>query len=220
MFDLLIVAVASYLLGSFPSGVIAGKLGKGIDIRESGSGNTGATNSFRMLGWKLGSLVAIADIAKGAIAVAVIARLSVFPGPSLPFAASFIVATLAVVIGHIAPVFAGFRGGRGFGTAAGAIGAAFPALVIPCLAVFLLTLALTGYVSVCAAVTALALPFLYLLGAHFFGPALDPTVLAFFIGAFVLTLLGVRKKLSLYFRGKAELFEKVMILRPGRRNHA
>jgi acyl phosphate:glycerol-3-phosphate acyltransferase len=213
MLDMLIVALASYLLGSLPSGVIAGRIGKGLDIREHGSGNTGATNSFRVLGWKLGLSVAIADIAKGAVATVLVARLSFFPGAPLPSSLPFIVATLSVVLGHIKPAFAGFRGGRGFGTAAGAIGAAFPALIVPCLAAFLVALSLTGYVSLCAVVASFALPLSYFLAVEFFGLAFDPVILSFFVAVSALTAVGVRKKLALYFQGKAEVFEKVMILR-------
>jgi acyl phosphate:glycerol-3-phosphate acyltransferase len=214
MLDLIVIAVVSYVLGSVPFGLIAGALARGIDLRERGSGNTGATNSFRVLGWKLGSLVAVADIAKGYAAVALISHIHLPWSSVPPEQAAFIVATLAAVIGHIKPVFALFRGGKGFGTAAGAIAAAYPIAAPFCLAVFLITLALTGYVAVCAAVTSLALPLIYLLAARISGVPIDPAILAFFIVAFALTTLGVRKKLVLYFKGEAELFTKVMIFKP------
>lgn len=214
MLNLAIVAIASYLLGSFPTGIVAGRLLRGIDIRDHGSGNTGATNTFRVLGWKAGILVALVDIAKGYGAVALLTQLRVFPSPPSPDSVLFILATLAAVLGHIKPVFAGFKGGKGFGTAAGAITAAFPLLAPFCLAVFLLTLVFTGYVAVCAAVTAFSLPFLYLLVIRIEGLAVDPVILGFFVLAFFLTLLGVRRKLGLYLAGKAELFRKVMIFKP------
>jgi glycerol-3-phosphate acyltransferase PlsY len=217
MLDLLVIAAASYLLGSIPTGVIVGNLARGIDIRKQGSGNTGATNSFRVLGWKLGFIVAAVDIAKGYLAVALISHISLFGLSALPASAAFITASLSAVLGHIKPVFAGFRGGKGFGTAAGAITAAFPIVAPFCLAVFLVTLGLTGYVAICAAVTSFALPFIYLLSARFLGLSLDPAILVFFAAAFALTTLGVRKKLALYFKGEAELFEKVMLFRPRRR---
>lgn len=202
MLDLLIIAAASYLLGSIPTGIIAGKLAKGIDLREHGSGNTGATNSFRVLGWKLGALVALVDIAKGYAAVALVSRLSLFPSSAPPAQAAFIVATLAAVLGHIMPLFAGFRGGKGFGTAAGAVAAAYPIVVPFCLAVFLVALALTRYVSVCAALASLALPFAYMAGMRILGSSIDPVILAFFFLAFALTTFSVRKKLGLYLRGE------------------
>jgi acyl phosphate:glycerol-3-phosphate acyltransferase len=212
--NLLFIVAASYLLGSFPTGVIAARLTRGIDLRNHGSGNTGATNSFRVLGWKIGILVALVDIAKGYAAVAVISHLSLPGLRPLPDSLCFIAATLAAVLGHVKPVFAGFKGGKGFGTAAGAITAAYPLLAPFCLVIFLLTLILTGYVAVCAAVASFALPFLYLLATRFLSLPFDPLILAFFAFTFALTVLGVRKKLKLYFEGKAELFEKVMIFKP------
>ena len=214
MLNLIIVVAASYLLGSFPTGVIAGKLSRGIDIRKHGSGNTGATNSFRVLGWKVGMIVGLVDMAKGYAAVALISHIPFPQTPRLQDSFLFIAASLAVVLGHIKPIFAGFKGGKGFGTAAGAITAAYPILAPFCLLVFLVTLVLSGYVAVCAAITSFALPFIYLLATRFFGLVFDPTILAFFFFTFALTVLGVRKKLKLYIQGKAELFEKVMLLKP------
>lgn len=220
MLDLLLVIAASYLLGSLPTGIIAGRLAKGIDIRTQGSGNTGATNSFRVLGWRLGLAVAIVDIAKGYAAVALVSHLALPGSLAYPASVSFIAATLAAVLGHIFPLFAGFKGGRGFGTAAGAITAAFPLLAPFCLLVFALALTLSGYVSVCAAAASLALPLAYLGATAWLGLAFDPAILAFFVFAFALTLFGVRKKLGLYFAGRAELFEKVMIFKPRKRAQA
>ena len=151
MLNLIIVVAASYLLGSFPTGVIAGKLSRGIDIRKHGSGNTGATNSFRVLGWKVGMIVGLVDMAKGYAAVALISHIPFPQTPRLQDSFLFIAASLAVVLGHIKPIFAGFKGGKGFGTAAGAITAAYPILAPFCLLVFLVTLVLSGYVAVCAA---------------------------------------------------------------------
>ncbi len=214
MLDLILVIAASYVLGSLPTGIIAGKLARGIDIRSHGSGNTGATNSFRVLGWRLGLVVALVDIAKGYAAVALVSRLAIPGSAPFPASVSFIAATLAAVLGHIFPLFAGFKGGRGFGTAAGAITAAFPILAPFCLLVFALALTLSGYVSVCAAAAALALPLSYLGACAWLGLAYDPVILVFFAFAFALTLFGVRRKLGLFFAGKAELFERVMIFKP------
>ncbi len=213
MANLAIVIIASYLLGSFPTGIIAGRLLKGIDIRKSGSGNTGATNSFRVLGWKAGIAVALIDMAKGAAAVLWAGTLAPLPGGVPADSVLFIAAALAAVLGHILPVFAGFKGGKGFGTAAGAISAAYPVLAPLCLAVFFITLGFSGYVALCASVTAAALPLLYLLSVRFFGLAWDPAILGFFIFAALFTAYSVRRKLALYFSGKAELFRRAMIFR-------
>lgn len=216
MMNLIVVMAASYLLGSFPTGIIAGRLTKGIDLRDHGSGNTGATNTARVLGWKAGLAVGLIDMAKGWVAVSFLARIHLFGTAPTAAPILFIAATLGAVLGHIKPIFAGFRGGKGFGTAAGAISAAYPPLAPLCLGLFLAALTLSGYVAVAAAVTAFALPFFYLLVSAFFNTAYDPVIFIFFIFAFFLTLLGVRKKLRLYFSGKAELFEKIMIFKPRR----
>lgn len=221
MFNLLLLMLSCYLIGSIPTGVIAGKLTRGIDIRTQGSGNPGATNSFRVLGWKAGSVVALVDIAKGFIAVALLSRISVFYGNtfltgSLPFSVRFIAATLFAVLGHVKPLFASFKGGKGFGTAAGAVSAAYPILAPFCLLIFGLTLLLSGYVAVCAVITSFCLPFFYLLSTTYFNVAWDPIIFIFFLLVFLLTLVLMRKKLLLYIQGKAELFEKVMIFKPKR----
>lgn len=213
MLNLMVVVVMSYLLGSFPTGIIAGKLLKGIDLREHGSGNTGATNTFRVLGWKAGVPVALIDMMKGFIAVAIISDIALFSAPVYPEAVRFIAVSLAAVLGHMKPVFAGFRGGRGFGTAVGAVTAQVP-LVFPfCLFVFFFVLGLTGYVSVCAAAAAFALPFVYLLVAEATAAVFDPVIFGFFVCTFFLTFYGVRKKFFRYFKGEAEVFEKARILR-------
>jgi acyl phosphate:glycerol-3-phosphate acyltransferase len=212
--DLAIIAALSYLLGSIPTGVIAGKLARGIDIREHGSGNTGATNSFRVLGWGLGALVAIVDIAKGFIAVALVSRLRFVPASAPPAWAAFVVAASSAIFGHIKPLFAGFRGGKGFATAVGAVSAAYPMLAPFGLAIFILTLALSGFVALASSVTAFAFPFFYLLGTRFFGLTYETPILLFFFLAFALITLMLRKRLFLYFKGEAQLFEKVMLFKP------
>lgn len=214
MLNLLMIIILSYLIGSIPTGIIAGRIFKKIDLREHGSGNTGATNTFRVLGWKIGLAVAVLDMLKGFIAVAVFSRL-LFPGSIVyPESVRFIAAALSSVAGHIKPVFAGFRGGRGFGTAVGAVSAQVPLVFPVCLLVFFIVLALTGYVSVCAAAAALALPIVYFLLTRITEIPFDPVIQFFFILTFFLTLFGVRKKLRLYLRGEAELFTKVMIFKP------
>ena len=111
--QLLAFAAFGYLLGSIPSGLIASRLARGIDIREYGSGNTGFTNVLRTVGARWGIAVLIADLAKGALPV-LLARLI----SDEPFAQAF--AGLAAAIGHDWPLYIGFRGGRGVATSYGA----------------------------------------------------------------------------------------------------
>jgi acyl phosphate:glycerol-3-phosphate acyltransferase len=113
----------------------------------------------------------------------------------------------------VKPAFAAFKGGKGFATAAGAITAAFPILAPFCLLIFLVTLTLTGFVAICAIVTMAALPLLYFLTSRASPAGTDPLVLGFFIAGFFMTAFAVRRRLGEYFGGRAELFEKVMILK-------
>jgi glycerol-3-phosphate acyltransferase PlsY len=118
-----------------------------------------------------------------------------------------------VVLGHIFPVFAGFRGGRGFGAAVGAVIAQAPLAAPFCLGVFFITLGFTGWVSICAVIAAFTLPVAYVVIALIRGVPLDGVILGFFILIFFLTFYGARKKFFLYFRGGADVFEKVRIFR-------
>ncbi len=103
-----LLIILAYVIGSIPSGLVVGKLAKGIDIREHGSGNLGATNAFRTLGVKAGSVVVAADILKGTLAAALPYLLHVPIHPLL--------AGVAAVIGHVFPVFAKFKGGKAVAT--------------------------------------------------------------------------------------------------------
>ncbi|MBP2239889.1 glycerol-3-phosphate acyltransferase PlsY [Cytobacillus eiseniae] len=143
-----IIILIAYLLGSIPSGLIIGKLFHGVDIREHGSGNLGGTNSFRVLGKKAGLIVTIADILKGTIAV------------SLPliFGSEEIhrlIPGIFAVIGHMYPIFAGFKGGKAVATSGGVLlGYAYPMFFIMLL-VFFICLYLTKYVSLASMLAAI-----------------------------------------------------------------
>ncbi|QED47720.1 glycerol-3-phosphate 1-O-acyltransferase PlsY [Cytobacillus dafuensis] len=134
-----IIIVLAYLIGSIPSGLIVGKVFHGIDIRQHGSGNLGGTNTFRTLGVKAGLIVTIADILKGTLAV----LLPLLFGSELH---PLIVGIFAVV-GHMYPLFAGFKGGKAVATSGGVLlGYAYPMFIIIFLA-FFVCLYLTKYVS-------------------------------------------------------------------------
>jgi acyl phosphate:glycerol-3-phosphate acyltransferase len=144
-----VVVIAAYLLGSISFAVLVVRAKTGRDIRSEGSGNAGATNVLRSYGKKLALLVAFADVAKGAAAVFLM-RL-VTADPRWAAAAGF-----AAILGHVFPVFYGFRGGKGVATAVGAFLALSPLALLVCLAVFLAIVAATRYVSL-GSVVALAL---------------------------------------------------------------
>ncbi|WP_216773330.1 glycerol-3-phosphate 1-O-acyltransferase PlsY [Metabacillus halosaccharovorans] len=135
-----IIFILAYLLGSIPSGLIVGKLGYGIDIREHGSGNLGGTNTFRTLGIKAGLLVTGADILKGTLAAA----LPLLFG--LDHMHPLLVGIFAVV-GHTYPIFAKFRGGKAVATSGGVLLCYVPLLFITMLAFFFIVLYISKYVS-------------------------------------------------------------------------
>jgi glycerol-3-phosphate acyltransferase PlsY len=212
MLNLAVAAAAGYLLGSLPTGVIAGSL-RGVDLRASGSGGSGATNSLRVLGWKAGVLVGLVDIAKGFVAAAFLSRLAPFPAEAAASSWAAAAASLAAVVGHIKPIFAGFRGGRGMAPAVGTVLALCPAVAPFCLAVFLVGLFSTGYVAFASALAALALPLLYALGSPLLGCAFEAPILAYFALAAALVLLSHAGRLAAFFRGEAEIFERARLFK-------
>lgn len=141
----IIFAIIAYLIGSIPFGLIVGKAGYNIDIREHGSGNLGGTNTFRVLGVKAGLIVTAADILKGTLA----SLLPVFLATDV----NMLIIGIFAVIGHMYPVFAKFRGGKAVATSGGVILAVSPILFFTMLATFFLMLYLTKYVSLSSMVT-------------------------------------------------------------------
>jgi len=158
---LAILLVLAYLLGSIPSAVWVSKWVYGIDIREHGSGNAGATNTFRILGSKAGSGVMLADMMKGFIAVK-LSIFSSFPWTSEPFVNLQIFLGLAAVIGHIFPIWADFRGGKGIATLFGMILSIHPIVAASLVLVFMMMLLLTRYVSLSSIAASIAFPLLIL----------------------------------------------------------
>ena len=154
----LILIIIAYLLGSIPTALIISKKYFGIDIRDYGSGNMGATNTFRVLGSKYGTLVMAIDILKGMAAVALYNFLPHYLNNELDRTNFMIGLGLAAVIGHVFPIFANFNGGNGVATLFGMILTLQPVVAISCVGVFLLVLYLTRYVSLSSILGALMLP--------------------------------------------------------------
>jgi glycerol-3-phosphate acyltransferase PlsY len=147
-----LVSVTSYVIGAIPASFIMGKLLRGIDLRQHGSGNLGAANTFRVLGTKAAIPVLLFDIGKGFVAVWFISKM----GDATAWHA--LLAAVAVVVGHNYSVFVGFSGGKGVGTTAGAFLALSPYAVAFCIAVWLITLLATRIVSIASMVAAVLLP--------------------------------------------------------------
>ena len=154
----LLLIVCAYLIGSIPTALIISKKFFGIDIREYGSGNMGATNTFRVLGSQYGTIVMVCDILKGMIAVALYNFLPYYFHNELERTNFMIGLGLSAVMGHIFPVWANFKGGKGVATLFGMILAIQPVVAVSCVGVFLLVLFLTRYVSLSSVLGALMLP--------------------------------------------------------------
>ncbi|MFC1595440.1 glycerol-3-phosphate acyltransferase, partial [Gemmatimonadota bacterium] len=147
MTTVFLVLVLSYLLGSIPTSIVVGRIGAGLDIREHGSGNAGATNVYRLMGLGPAILVGLVDVAKGSIAVVVISTLQVDPELQLSTDMLKILAGGAAVAGHIWTVFGGFRGGKGMATAIGALAFIAPVALGAALVVWLILLFTTRIMS-------------------------------------------------------------------------
>jgi glycerol-3-phosphate acyltransferase PlsY len=151
MVDGLIVVAVAYLLGSVPFGVVVARRSGGVDLRRVGSGNIGATNVLRAVGRGAAALTLLGDIGKGALAVG----LARWAGLAPSFVAA---AAMAAVVGHLYPVWVGFRGGKGVATTFGVVLAAMPAVGVWSLAIWVATAAAFRYSSLAALVATAAMP--------------------------------------------------------------
>lgn len=152
----ILFATLAYFMGAFPSGFLFFRAGEKKDIRSFGSGATGATNVLRLKGWKYALPVAFIDLLKGFLPAFL--ALKIFRDPGL----AAVCASLAV-LGHCFPVYIGFKGGKGVATAAGAMFAVALKPTLLSLIIFVLTVALTGFVSLASIIAALSFPFFMLL---------------------------------------------------------
>ncbi|MGE5364828.1 MAG: glycerol-3-phosphate 1-O-acyltransferase PlsY [Bacteroidota bacterium] len=210
MYLLFLIVLLSYLIGSIPNSIIVSKLVKGIDIRDYGSGNAGGTNVYRILGWKYGLLVILLDALKGALAVIFVARLHY---GNMPFenATPFddftlvqIIAGLAAVVGHIWTIFAGFRGGKGIATALGMLLTIITVDMLVAIAVFILVVLLTKYISLGSILGAVSVPIILMVRENIFHVDIPGyhIVLPFSIGISLLIMYTHRANLSRIFKGK------------------
>jgi len=209
MIALAAALLLSYLLGSFPTSIVVGKIFFGKDIRDEGSGNAGGTNAFRVFGWKAGILVALIDVGKGVAAALLVSRIAA--GGPLPRDAARLAAGTAATLGHVWTLFAGFRGGKGVATAAGALAAVAPLPFFAALAAFALGLLSTGIVSVGSMAAALVFPLavlvFHLTGLHASGVLL---AFSFLLGPFI--FWTHRKNIARLRRGEENRFENLRVL--------
>jgi glycerol-3-phosphate acyltransferase PlsY len=156
----LLLAPLAYLLGTFPSAAIVARR-KGVDIAAAGSGNPGASNTFRLLGWKAGSLVFALDAGKGALAAAA--------GLAIDGHRGAYILGGAAVLGHVWPITRKFKGGKGVATGAGMMLVLFPVILLILGAVWFLLVKLTGKASLASVTVVVAFPVMVLLAGHPWG---------------------------------------------------
>lgn len=199
---LIIIILGAYALGSIATAVWAGKLFHGIDVREHGSGNAGATNTIRVLGWPTGIPVLVTDIAKGWAAATLPVLLQAAEPGSAAMINLQILGGMVAIIGHVFPVFAGFKGGKGVATTFGVLLALSPLVTISCFVVFLVVLLITGYVSVSSMSAGISFPlFLFIV--------LDTPSVAFRIFSILIAtaiVLTHKKNIGRLLRGEENRF--------------
>lgn len=220
MLSLVLTIIACYLIGAIPFGIIVSKIFRGFDIRTQGSGNMGSTNAFRVLGWKLGLLVQVLDIAKGIGAIV----LASFLFSGLPFhnATPFqditifrIIAGVSAVLGHIFTVFAGFKGGKGISTAAGMLIGIAPIELAVAFGAFLLVVTLSGYVSLGSVIAAVIFPFTMFLRENAFGVDITGyhTLIIFSILLSVLLIYTHRMNIQRLIEKRENRFDKLLLFK-------
>lgn len=210
IFLIVLTLLSAYLLGSVATAVWVGKKFHSIDVREHGSGNAGATNVIRVLGWKTGVPVLLIDVLKGWLAAMLPVFFSLARQDTALLTNLQILAGVAAVLGHIFPVFAGFRGGKGVATIFGVLLAIHPLLTLSCIGVFLSVLLITGYVSISSMSAGIAFPvFLFL---FFDTPSVYFKVFSLVVAAAI--LITHRKNISRLWKG-----EESKLIRKGKKNN-
>lgn len=190
--------IIAYLLGSIPTAVWIGKAFHNIDVREHGSGNAGATNTIRVLGWKTGIPVLLFDLGKGWLATMLPVFLKAAEPGSITEINLQIIAGLTAIIGHILPVFAGFRGGKGVAAAFGVLLALQPLLTLTSIGVFLVVFFIGGIVSIASLIAGMAFPIL--LFTTFETPSVVFKIFSIFIA--VSLVITHRKNIGRLMRGE------------------
>ena len=208
--------IIAYLLGSIPSAVWIGKKYYGIDIREHGSKNAGTTNMLRVLGKRAALPVFGLDVLKGFVAVTIIDLMkydSVFADGANEtwFYILRFIAVFAAVLGHIFPIFAGFRGGKGVATLVGAITGIYPPVVLLCFAVWVVILMMTHYVSLASIVAGCCFPIFTIVS-----PKVNQSV-PFIVFSFVTAVLLLYTHRKNIVRLKNGTESKIYIWKPHRR---
>ncbi|MBK6760616.1 MAG: glycerol-3-phosphate 1-O-acyltransferase PlsY [Ignavibacteria bacterium] len=218
---LIIIIVQSYLIGSIPNALIIGKRFFGIDVRTVGSGNMGSTNVFRTLGWKAGIAVQLLDIAKGLVAVLLVAYFFDSEMPFVnrtPFEDETIVGLIAgfsAVVGHMFSFMAGFKGGKGMNTSLGMLIAVAPVEVAVGLGIFLVILFASGYVSLGSIAAAVIIPSTMAFRYNVLGVSIEGyhTLVVVLIALSSLVIYAHRSNVKRLIAGTENRFQKLMLFK-------
>ncbi len=205
MNELLLIIVA-YLIGSVPTSVWVSKSFFNIDIRDYGSGNAGATNTYRVLGSKWGTFVMVADMLKGVLAVKLALLLPEYADNDVNLQNLQTGLGLAAVVGHIFPIWADFRGGKGVATLFGLVLGISPWTALSCVGIFSLVLYLTRFVSLSSILASIAFPFFILVIFN----VDNPFYRVFAIAVALMVLLTHQKNIGRLLKGNES---KVPILK-------
>ncbi|NJM15537.1 MAG: glycerol-3-phosphate 1-O-acyltransferase PlsY [Bacteroidales bacterium] len=208
MINEILLAIGAYLIGSFSSAVYIGKYFYNIDVREHGSGNAGFTNTVRVLGWKAGVPVFIIDILKGWLAAnsAWLIHNQLVPGTH-PYVNLQLVLGGAAVLGHIFPIYTGFRGGKGVATLLGILFALSPMTTLICFGVFIVTFVTTRYVSLSSMIAGITYPILTI----FVFKVTIPSMIFFSMIVSILLLITHQKNIERLLRkeeNRAKIFRR------------
>ncbi|HEY5806769.1 MAG TPA: glycerol-3-phosphate 1-O-acyltransferase PlsY [Povalibacter sp.] len=213
MLELSIKTLIAYLLGALIGSLIVGRLRGGVDIRTMGSGNAGGTNALRTQGFMFAFWVMLIDIGKGWVAAAVLPGLAI-PGvgidPSIARDWLTVTCAAAVVVGHVYPVWYGFRGGKGAATLVGVLAGLKPVALLPVLLVWLLTVMITGFVGLATMLATASFP-LYLTIAE---PNLPIALLTFGGVMFVFVCYTHRSNIDRMRRGSENRVRRLWLFRP------
>lgn len=196
--EYIFLIILSYLTGAFPSAVLIGKIFFNTDVREFGSGNAGATNTFRVLGKKAGIPVLILDIFKGWLAVNYIFFISSLSNNLDLVFEQQLVFGIAAVIGHLFPIYTGFRGGKGIATLLGLLVGIQPAAALLSSLVFIIIFFISRYVSLSSIFAALAFPIII----YFLSDSTDVSLIIFSIFVPLLAIITHQKNIERLLKGE------------------
>lgn len=198
---LFILIALAYFIGSIPSSVWLGKAFFGKDVRMEGSKSSGATNAMRILGWKFGLIVLILDMLKGFLVVKLIYFFSIPVSGFIEPHHLQCIAGLFAIIGHIFPLFAGFKGGKGIATITGILLGIYPMVLIIILPLFLVIVFLSKFVSLGSILASVCLPFVF----YFIFGIEDLILIGFTINLSIIVILTHRKNIKRIIAGEENI---------------